>query len=203
MQNLTSTSQKVNNYPYPQNLITTNQKIEVENYPYGYTLKTTLFDTMEFNPKKGYRHITQTINPKNGKLNAPKKSTYAPLKIRFYDENKHIKCYVFDFNGTEEINKGMKFLFEHFLYFDKKEIEYFYNLIFTMLRVDITAKVQYAGYKLEDLKPLYHETIIRIKDGINNPTINNFNFMLNIEKIKALEIKDFNPFINKIKLITN
>ena len=79
-----------------QNLIPTNQKIEVENYPYGYTLKTTLFDTMEFNPKKGYRHITQTINPKNGRLNAPKKSTYAPLKVRYYDEIGHIKTIGFD-----------------------------------------------------------------------------------------------------------
>ena len=177
-----------------KNLILTNQKVEIENYPYGYTLKTTLFDTMEFNPKKGYRHITQTINPKNGRLNAPKKSTYAPLKVRFYDENKHIKCYVFDFNGSEAINKGMKFLFENFLAFDKNEIEYFYMLIFTMIRVDLTAKVNYAGMKVEDLKPLYNETIQRIKDGINNPTINNFNFFLDLEKIEKLRDENYRPF---------
>lgn len=43
--------------------IPTNKGIEVKDYPYGFRLKTTLFDSMEFNRKKGYRHITQTINP--------------------------------------------------------------------------------------------------------------------------------------------
>jgi len=66
-------------------LIKTNEKVEVANYPYGYTLKTTLFDTIEFNAKKGYRHVTQTINPKTGKLNAPKKSTYYAFTVRYTD----------------------------------------------------------------------------------------------------------------------
>lgn len=177
-----------------QNLILTNQKIEVENYPYGYTLKTTLFDTMEFNNKKGYRHITQTINPKNGRLNAEKKSTYAPLKVRFFDENKHIKCIVFDFNGKESINKGLKFLFENFLSFDVNEIKYFYELIYTSLKLDIRASVIYAGMKFDDLKPLYDETVINIAKGINNPTINNFNCYLDVEKIEALKDENYQPF---------
>ena len=78
--------------------IPTTEVINVENYPYGFKLRTTLFDSVEFNPKKGYRHITQTINPKNGRLNAPKKSTYKDFLIRFYNENNHIKTLSLDFN---------------------------------------------------------------------------------------------------------
>jgi len=43
--------------------IKTSEVIAVENYPYGFKLRTTLTDSMEFNAKKGYRHVTQTVNP--------------------------------------------------------------------------------------------------------------------------------------------
>ena len=75
-----------------QNYIRTNEKIEVNNYPYGFKLKTTLFDYIEFDKKKGFRHCTQTINPKTGRLNNPKKSTYYALLVRYYNEDGHIKC---------------------------------------------------------------------------------------------------------------
>ena len=54
------------------NYIKTAEKIEVLNYPYGFKLKTTLTDYLEFDAKKGYRHCTQTICPKTGRINKPK-----------------------------------------------------------------------------------------------------------------------------------
>jgi len=177
-----------------KNLIQTNQKIEVANYPYGYTLKTILFDTMEFNAKKGYRHITQTINPKNGRLNAEKKSTYAPLKVRFFDENGHIKVIVFDFNGGKAINKAMNFINENFELFTTKEIEYFYYLAFSMLKCDVMALIQYAGMKFDDLKPIYNEISNKMIEGIKNPTLNNFNVNLDVEKIDSLRDVNYQPF---------
>ena len=51
-------------------------KIEVVNYPYG-GLKTKAYFSIEFNEKKGFRSIFQTIDPKTDRLNNPKKSTYS------------------------------------------------------------------------------------------------------------------------------
>jgi len=109
------------------NTIKTSEKVAVENYPYGFRLKTTLFDTIEFKPKQGYRHVTQTINPKNGKLNKPKAGTYAALMVRVYDENNHIKTISFDFNGAKEMNRASKFVNEHFDMFTAEEIKYIYS----------------------------------------------------------------------------
>lgn len=47
----------------------------VANYPYG-RLKTEMTFAIDFNPKKGFRHTRQTINPKNGRVNAKKLDTY-------------------------------------------------------------------------------------------------------------------------------
>lgn len=55
-----------------KDFISNSRKIIVQNYPYGFKLRTTLYDYIEFDAKKGFRHVTQTINPKNGVLNKPK-----------------------------------------------------------------------------------------------------------------------------------
>ena len=176
------------------NYIKTNEKIEVENYPYGFKLKCTLFDTMEFDVKKGYRHVTQTTNPKTNRLNAPKKSTYSKLLVRYYDENNHIKLLHFDFNGDESINKATKFLSENFDLFTKQEIEYFYNELLYSSMVDMKVTLIYCGAKVEDLKPLYHNFIQTTKEGLKSGE-NLFNKMvLDTDKINATKQPNYNPF---------
>lgn len=62
----------------------------VENYPYG-RLRTSMFYWLETTPKKGDRFCSRTINPKNGRLNAPKKSTYLNIGAMYLDEKNHVK----------------------------------------------------------------------------------------------------------------
>lgn len=176
------------------NTIKTFEKVAVENYPYGYSLRTTLYDSIDFDMKKGYRHVTQTINPKNGRLNAPKKSTYSPLIIRYYNEDNHIKTLHFHFNGTKELNEGIKFVSENFDLFTAEEIKYIYTLILTMSIVDCKASCIYAGSKPEELKPLYTEFWMNAKKGLSDGQ-NYFNILvLDEEKIKATKDPNFNPF---------
>ena len=177
-----------------KNFIKTNEKIAVENYPYGYVLKTTLFDELEFNSKKGYRSIKTTINPKTGRLNAPKKSTYSNLIVRYFDENNHVKSFHFDFNGTENINKVMKFINENFQNFTTEEINYFYSLALVMVKVDIKATVIYCGADFEKLKPIYQNVINSLIKGIKEPTENFFNLSLDINEIEKQKQPDYKPF---------
>tara|TARA_R110000868_G_scaffold410704_1_gene699968 strand:+ start:756 stop:1322 length:567 start_codon:yes stop_codon:yes gene_type:complete len=178
-----------------KNFIKTAEKIEVLNYPYSFNLKTTLFDSIEFNSKKGYRHITQTINPKTGRVNNPKKSTYSPLLFRYYDEKGHIKTMSHHFNGDKEINIGAKFMAENFDLFSAEEINYIYTLIYSMARIDFKATCIYGGSKPEDLKPLYTDFLTLCAKGIKTGE-NVFNgLQLDTEAIENTKPANFNPFV--------
>lgn len=176
------------------NYIPTFAKIEVYNYPYGFKLKTTLTDYLDFDVKKGYRHCTQTICPKTGRINKPKKGTYSNLIVRYYDENNHIKTLHFDFNGDESINKGCSFIAENFALFTPAEIEYFYIIILSMAAIDFKATCIYGGSKPDELKPLYTDFWATCKTGIKDGT-NLFNLLvLDTEKINATKPANFSPF---------
>ncbi len=49
----------------------------VDDYPYCFRLRCKIRYWMEFSPKRGFRFVSQTTNPKNGDVwNKPKASTY-------------------------------------------------------------------------------------------------------------------------------
>lgn len=174
--------------------IQTNNKVTVENYPYGFTLKTTLFDYIEFNPKKGYRHCTQTINPKSGRLNNPKKSTYYKLLFRYYNEVGHIKCLSYSLNGDFALNVACKFIGANFDLFTTEEITYLYNECLLMAKIDLKATIIYGGAKLEDLTPLYNDFITLAVNGLKSKENNFLNMFLDCEKIEAAKPANYDPF---------
>lgn len=61
----------------------------VEDYPYGFRLRTQIRYWVE-TTKSGDRMVSQTLNPKTGRWNKPKKSTYAPVLFLFIDEKGHV-----------------------------------------------------------------------------------------------------------------
>lgn len=78
----------------------------VEDYPYGFKLRTQIRYWLEKHPKRGFRFVSQTLNPKNNRWNAPKKSTYMPFGACMYlDEKNHV---VWD--GLSEYTDGSKVL---------------------------------------------------------------------------------------------
>lgn len=64
--------------------------LEVKDYPYGFRLRTSIFYWIETVAKKGDRFCSYTINPKNGRKNAPKKSTFSNIGVMYSDEKGHI-----------------------------------------------------------------------------------------------------------------
>lgn len=177
------------------NYIKTAERVRVENYPYSFTLRTTLTDSVEFNPKKGYRHVTQTVNPKTGRDNNPKRGVYYPLLVRYYNEDGHIKSKAFDFNGDEEINKGLLFLADNFDLFTSLEVKYLYQFIYSMGIVDMKATAIYGGSNIDDLKPLYADFFKAGKQGMQTGENLFRDMLLNSEAIEATKPKDYNPFV--------
>lgn len=50
----------------------------VDDYPYGFRLRCKMRYWLEFHPRRGFRLISQTTNPKRGNIwNKPKASTYS------------------------------------------------------------------------------------------------------------------------------
>jgi hypothetical protein len=169
------------------------EKLEVTNYPYGYK-KTTAYFSIEFKEGKGFRSVFQTINPSNGKLNAPKKGTYSPVLLMHQDENGHVSYFSYDFNGAESFNEGCKFIYENFSLFTQEQIKDIYVYCFTMLKVHTKALVIYCGSKFEDIKPFIKSCGDYAIDGMRSGE-NFFNEMLlDVEALENTKQKDYNPF---------
>ena len=65
----------------------------VADYPYGFTLRCQIRYWLEFSPKRGFRFVSQTTNPKRGNAwNKPKASTYCRFgAAMFLDDNDHVQ----------------------------------------------------------------------------------------------------------------
>ena len=61
----------------------------VDDYPYG-SLRTKMYFWLETKAKKGVRLVTQSLNPKTGRMNKPHAGTYVKIAGNLYlDENNH------------------------------------------------------------------------------------------------------------------
>jgi hypothetical protein len=179
------------------NLKPTGSKIISENYPYGFREKTTKTDYLEFSPKLGFRHCGTTVNPKTGRTNNPKKSTYYEIMLLGIDEAGHCKSLVLDFYDNKRKDQTIKFLSEdqNFNLFTTDQIKYIYESLYIKLKVDIKARVVYCGADFEVLKPLYDQQIKIVIEGMKNPTENRFKeIVFDWEKIEATKVEGYNPF---------
>jgi len=175
------------------NYLKTTEKIAVENYPYGYTQKTTAYFSVEHANGKGFRSVFQTINPKTGALNKPKKSVYSPVRILKNEDGK-ITTHTLDFYGNEGQTKDIKFMEENFDLFTTKEIQSIAVNLLAITKGNVMAKVIYMNSDKNKLLPLYEKAIKALVE-IANTGKNLFSEVtFDFEAIDALEDKNFKPF---------
>ena len=83
---------------------------QVSSYPYG-RLRCKIWFWLEYGgDNKGWRFCSQTENPKNGRLNAPKKGTYSKFAMNMYlDENDHVQVKaVNEYSSAQEVYDFVK-----------------------------------------------------------------------------------------------
>lgn len=85
---------------------------KVDDYPYGFRQRTSIFYWIESQPGKGDRFCSYTINPKNGKPNKPKCSTYSTFMYMYLDENGHVQHGVIDSYDREQFQARFQFILE-------------------------------------------------------------------------------------------
>lgn len=139
---------------------------KVSNYPYGYTLRTDIFYWIETTPKRGDRFCSATLNPKNWKMNAPKKSTYSAIAILMLnEENGHIRySSVHQFDGAEAAQKLIESVGIENL---NKEQRKQYNQLMGINEVKID---EFTGAKKKDFSVKWERQIVGAgwKDGVYN-----------------------------------
>jgi hypothetical protein len=164
----------------------------VDSYPYG-RLRTEGRFSIEFNAKKGFRSVFQTINPKNGRVNKPKLGTYSDIMYMEIVDG-FVSFNSFYLSGRKELNEAFKFLFENFDLYSKEQIESITLSLLASTKIDMQGTVVYGGAKLDDIKEFYKspiETLVKIvKTGEN--LFNSIEF--NCEAIDSTKPADFNPF---------
>lgn len=178
----------------PITVFASTEKLETNDYPYG-RLRATAFFSVEHNGRKGMRTVFQTINPKNGQLNKPKHSTYSTVILPMQKLNGHFEyCGYIDFNGTDEINKGLQFMADFHELFTPEQIKDIALTALAMSKVNVKAMCIYAGSTWEDLKPLVTnsvETLVKIANTGENLWAS---AMLDEEAIEATKKPNYNPF---------
>ena len=176
--------------------ITVNDKKTVQNYPYG-GMKTQATFSLEFDYKKGFRSVFQTINPKTGRINNPKKSTYNDI-MYMVDNNGFITFKSLEFYKREEFNKIVAFLSDNFDLFTSEQVTYLYNKIMTFLKIEVLALWKYCNVSTEDSGALTIEIIKLCSEGKKDPSKNLFSKMsLDYEKLESLKDPNYNPFTVK------
>jgi len=172
----------------------TTAKKEATDYPYG-RLRTSMFFSLEWNKKKGYRSTRQTINPKTGLLNKPKKSTYYPIMLLREDvETGH-----FDFSGWRFDSDPLlllPWLSDNWEMFTDEQKEDIYLSLLSQCKISVYAQIKWCGSTQDDAIALYDNVTKAIVKALATPTANAFDKIVfpTKEEQNAISPKDFSPF---------
>jgi hypothetical protein len=138
--------------------------------------------------------VLQTINPKTGRINNPKKGTYYPVILLTKSETGFVSSIHLSFNGAEEFNKNIEVMYQNFDKFTPEQIKHVYTHCLMMLKVETIAIVQYCGADLQAVKNILHPSVMATAEGLKTGA-NVFNQMkIYAEALNACKIPNFNPF---------
>lgn len=168
---------------------------EVNNYPYG-RLQCTAFFGTEFQPKKGFRSTFQTINPKTGRLNAVKNSTYSDISLLYEDpETGHFKHAGYSPRSGRECETALAFVLEHFDLWTRAELEHIAGTMYHVAKADIQAIVTYCGADQDEAIRIGKPPVLALAAAFKDPTRENFEAVkFDCAAMDALKVPDFNPF---------
>ena len=100
----------------------------VDGYPYGFRERTQIRYWLETKKGHGQRFVSQTLNPKTGKWNAPKPGTYSVILVMVEDEsNGHVSTERLQSGGYSSEDEIVSFETRHaeaIGEYEKKAIQY-------------------------------------------------------------------------------
>jgi hypothetical protein len=164
--------------------------IEVTDYPYGFSLRTSLFIWVEHKPNKWYRIGRSTINPKTGRENKPKYSTYSDYYRLYENEEGYIKTASYSWNSASKLDDLIKTGM-----LDEFSSEFIENQKNVMKILTIKSFAIYWGYDLDKIKGLTFDELVELEQ---NDSTSNREY---IDKFKTEEGK--NPNYSPFKVVSH
>jgi hypothetical protein len=155
-----------------------------DDYPYG-RLRATAKFSVEFNPKKGFRSVFQTKNPKTGRINKPKKGTYQEfLYLVQNPANDHFEWKGTYIRGFEDINHVIDVLIKNGkdLKLTPEMIEYLYGAFFAVFRGNMMYVLNDSNK--EELMPYVKDRISCFVKGMKSKSLSSIkDCKIDIKKI--------------------
>jgi hypothetical protein len=122
----------------------------VADYPYGFRERTQIRYWLESKPGKGYRFMAQTMNPKTGRWNKPKASTYVDFAAAMYlDDKAHV-----EWDGIGAYSDERKIL----------------DFVRTFPGADLRAIKAFVPKKIQYLQGVANGQIVWRINGVKQPT---------------------------------
>jgi len=176
----------------------TTETITVESYPYG-RLRTKAMFSIEFKPNKGFRSVFQTINPKTGRINNPKKGTYHDIMLISQNDEGFVKFHAYELYKLEDVEKISKLINDNFNLFTTEQIKHIYKHYYQYFKVTIISMVTYCNSDKNKVIKLLDSSINRVLKGFKSPELNLFSEInIDVEALEATEEKGYQPFIASI-----
>ena len=120
----------------------------VADYPYGFNRRTQIRYYIE-TTKRGQRFVSQTLNPKSGNWNKPKKSTYSRMLFIGLDpETGHVKQLAIDAYSQEENTKAIAALSSIFSKFQQSQATAITAIHKVMDKVEFKIRTQQFRHKV-------------------------------------------------------
>lgn len=168
--------------------------LQNDNYPYGYK-RTTATHRVEFVKGKGCRTVFRTLNPKTGRWNAEKKSTYSgPTLPSTEVSTGHFSDVGIGHSGADNINTMLWFMNDFHECFDVDQIKDIAVTTIALTKAHAHATCIYKGSKWDDIKE-YFDAPVKTLVEIANTGEPLWNKAIIDEKgIESKHVKDFNPF---------
>lgn len=174
-------------------ITTVNDKQIVSSYPYG-RLRTQATFSLEFRHGKGFRSVFQTVNPKTGRINNPKKGTYHDI-MYMTNEDGFVRFKYRSFYDIAKFNDVTEFLNNHFHLYTPEQMKYLYIRTAEFLKVELYALRVYANVPLEKSMPYIKGAMEQAIDGAKHPEKNLFGTIkVDHETLNGLKDPDFKPF---------
>ena len=168
----------------------------VDNYPYG-RLQCEATFSLEFKPGKGYRKVFQTVNPKTGRINNPRKSTYnqsGATRMVFDETTGRIRYKSVSFYHIEKLNDSLEFISKHFDTYTKEEIKEIYMNLIVFLKTEVQAKVVYCGAEPKEVIKVIDPAMKIAISGLKSLDNRFLDISIDIEALNKTKVEGYEPF---------
>lgn len=163
-------------------------------WPYG-RLRADAMLSVEFNKNNGFRTVFQSKNPKTGKWNAPKKSTYSQVIVQTIDETGFISSIHLSFNvESKKFNENLKFMGDNFNLFTEQQHEYIYLEIAAMLKVKMMSLINYCGANKDAVMAMLMPTFKKAIEAVNSRENRYESIIFDADAVEGLKVPAYNPF---------